>query len=213
MLLLLGCAAGNLSWSEGSAPVMTAWALEQPGEERDELYLLISNSELSSCRFDLGDIEAIDSSSQEETAQELALMLYREGSRIAYLHLYRFRQDTWEGTFPLSSEPVNAVLDDRDPFAAEAAWWAMLEARVVQDNGLIRSYEPVEYEVEVDVPAGDVQIDRDGERLHGRFGLETLDVSGTFKASRCDADYDESIFPVIEAGLGATQTPTDDETE
>ncbi|HJN77801.1 MAG TPA: hypothetical protein QGF58_28035 [Myxococcota bacterium] len=193
---------------------MTAWALQQKGSERDELFLLISNSELSTCAspFDLSDIDSLDSASQEETAQELALMLYREGSRIAFLHLYRFRQDSWEGTFPLSSEPVNTILDDRDPFAAEASWWAMLEARVAQEHGLIRSYEPVEYEAEVDVPDGDVQIDRDGERFHGSFGLESLDVSGTFKASRCGVSYDKSIFPVIEAGLGATQA-TPDETE
>jgi len=189
---------------------MAAWALERPGSERDELYLLISNSELSTCAFDLSDFENIASGEHEETSQELALMLYREGSRIAFLHLYRFRQDSWEGTYPLSTEPVNTVLDDREPFAAEAAWWAMLEARVASDNGLIRSYEPVEYDVEVDVPQGDVQIDRESERFHGRFGLESLDVSGTFKASRCDVDYDESIFPVIEAGLGTTVVEPDE---
>lgn len=191
---------------------MTAWALETKSGEIDELYLLISNSELSTCRFDLSQIEDVDAATQEEVTQELALMLYREGSRIAFLHLYRFRQDGWEGTYPLSDEPVLTLLDDRDPFAAEAAWWAMLEARVVQDNGLIRSYEPVEYDVEVDVPSGDVQIDEDGDVLKGRFGLESLDVSGTFKASRCGVTYDNSIFPVIEAGLGTTQT-TPDETE
>ena len=191
MIWLVACAQGNLRTVQGSDPVVTAFYLQEEGAERDELHVVVANSFVSSCRQPQPD---------DTTAfEELYLATRREGAQIARLTLHRFRKDSWVGDFPLSSDPVDTLLDDRDPFVAEGAWYHVIEAAVTDEDGLVMEYEPTEWVREQPISRGDVRVTAEGDgQVHGRFGFETLDVSGTFRAVGCRLPYDESIFPLLD---------------
>lgn len=190
MFLLLACASGSFRYAGGTDPVVTAFYLQEEGSERDSLNVLIANSYVDSCKM--------PGPEDTQAFEQMYLAINREGARIARLTLHRFRKDSWIGDYPLSADPVDTLLDDRDPFVGEASWYAVLEAQTVGEDGLIVEYEPTETEEEWVIPDGDVRLTRDDDRIHGEFGFETIDVSGTFKASPCRISYDDSIFPLVD---------------
>jgi hypothetical protein len=211
LLLALGCSRGTISDPWGSSPLETAIFLEHRGDQRDEAWVLLSNGYISSPCASIDP--AVAAEDYQAWSEELGVALGREGARLVLAHLYRFRRETWEGVFPLSSEPVNAVLDDRTPFAAEAGYFAVLEAEADQ-TGLRMSYEPVETQLEVAIDSGHVEIVRaSDDELRGSFALETVDVGGRFKAERCYADPDSTILPyvlgLLDGGDGLEANPSD----
>ena len=212
LALTLGCSVGSISDPWGTSPLETAFYVQQVGDERDEAWLLLSNGYVSS------PCESIDPEAVAEDyaawSEEVGVALGREGARLVLAHLYRFRRSSWEGVFQLSSEPVNAVLDDRSPFAAEAGYYAVLEAEADQ-NGLAMTYEPVVTQLEVGIDEGyfEVKSARD-DQLRGSFALETVDVGGRFEAERCYADFETTLLPfvlgLLDGGEGLDGDPSPD---
>lgn len=195
--LLFACSHGTLSWPAGSGPLETAFFLPVDDADTPTLYVALSNSYVASCkRPDLRD-------DPDEALEELYLAVTRENTRVALLELNRYGVDTWEGLFPVASEDFQPnQLSGQDPFIARGSWIGVDEAEVDRDEGLEQTYRVVDgtYVPSVAAP-GQVNISNWEEEvaLDGSLAFESLDVSSRFRAVPCDAEYDDSIIPLIQS--------------
>ncbi|MCB9762210.1 MAG: hypothetical protein H6739_20590 [Alphaproteobacteria bacterium] len=208
LLALAGCAPGSINYPQGSSPLYTAYFQELPSDgDATETLVLLLNSTLD-CDLTPEDADPV---TREQAMAELYIALTREDARVVFLSLKRYVSATDPvGWYPIHDEPsVDYLLDGASPFAARAAYVGINEARVVEDDGLYRAYEPVDVEGGwMDEPS-EVRITRSGDTLVGSFEFAEVDVSGRFRASPCDElEFPASLAGAVLAQYGAT--PQDD---
>jgi hypothetical protein len=206
MIGLLGCAQGTLSTAAGSQPVLSAWYRSGDDGDRERMDVFLSTSQVD-CRIDPPDSN--DPEEILEHQDELTQAFLREGARAALLRLYRYRVDDWRGHFPLSEQSVGAELDDLNPYVCQAAWYAVNEAAVEDQDGLEVTYELVDVEYAASVPEpGFAEVRVSAEQVVGSFQLDAYDVSGKWRAKPCAGndtifEYMATVLPLLaDFGLG-----------
>lgn len=209
LLALAGCAPGAIHTPEGSDSLRAALFTVSPSSDPsvDRAVLILANSPLD---CDLPDSE--NPADIEAGESELVSAFTREGARVVIFEMYHLAGADWTMSFPL--------LADAGPYAAsglqgasEALYWAVYEAVVEEKEGLVVSYAPgdgprdVLYVDPVDEP-GEVAVTRDladeEDDLIGTFRLDTLDVSGRFRATRCADDSDVFVLLGLRDVYGST---------
>lgn len=185
---LLACAPGKVETPKGEEPLLTAFYLTRPANAGAEAVILLVNSSLD-CAL-LPDTEDPNELIQAQAALQAALT--REGAKAAVLRLYRYTAlaPTWPGLYPLYTSAGHQNNGGDSPLSSGAAWFNVLEAELDDEDGLYRTYTPLEVEYEDPVAApGWVRISRaDEEQLVGTFSLDSLHASGSFRALNCGTE-------------------------
>lgn len=173
-----GCAPwGWISSPRGTERLRSAWYVE----DEEALVVVVADSTFPCTLPDSEDPQA-----QEAAIMDLYYAWYREGARVAAFQLRVAPGRTHgPGSYPLKE--TQETLDRVEPRAAHAMYHEVLEASLGEVDGLDRTYEIVDeiyaFWVEGD---GDVTLETTaGGTLEGTFLLEALDVSGSFRATRC----------------------------
>lgn len=180
-----GCAPGWLEGASGRENALTALYVTRPAGDGVEAVLLVANTALECALLP----ESEDPVELALAQNRIASALTREGARTAALRLYRYTAaaPTWEGLYPLSEEAGHALNTAERPLNAGAMWYAVGEATLEDEDGLYRTYSPVELTYLDPVPApGWVRIDRaEPDTLHGQFALDAAHTGGGFRATDC----------------------------
>lgn len=197
--ILTGCADGVLRFPEGSDPVrsayVTTYELEGGGTE---VLGIIANSYLL-CSLPDSDDPAV----LQQALVQQAAAVSREGARVLVFTLYP-SDDSWLDTYEIYAGAAPGRPWDLQGVAG-AAWWAILEAVVEEDDGLSVSYtsaaEPGSFVFNPAVEGpGEIEVTGwDETTLDLNFNLDTIDVSGRASATACDPDA--ALF----TGLGFSQ--------
>jgi hypothetical protein len=183
-------------WSpSGPAPLRTALYRLGPRQGLDELVLLLSNGELSCGLPGLTDLEA-----QSDATEVLYTAACREGAQHVVLRLYSWEGE-WLGQFPGSDAASAEMLSSAQRHVAGGSFYAVEEAILVEVDGLGRFYAAEE---SVYVPelgdGGQVMVDKmDDRALTGWFSFPDDDLSGEFRAERCEGDT--SLLDVVSPDL------------
>lgn len=193
LIALTACGPGTLSTNAGDQPLRTALFLERPDQDRDELLIVLLNSTLP-C-----DV-TVDTSDPEEAQQawlDLGAALFRENARVVYLRAYRlYTRDSWLGHYPLYNEPVDTHLEGTNPYAVQAFYVGVNEAKVDESEGLYRTYQPTDVDIGWVNGPGELRVSGEGDTLRGEFNFPGIDLSGRFRAKPCSDEA--SIFGYAE---------------
>ncbi len=179
-MLLLACAAppGTLATPEGEEPLRTAlFRLHELEGGVVELSVLLSNGHLGcALAADAEGLEAQITAACREGASHVALRAYDLDER-------------FRGTFRGSTGVRPDETTPTDPRLVRATWYAVVEAFLVDLDGLGRTYAASEYAFEpVFGSGGAADFDLRGEALVGSFTFPVDDIHGEFRAERCVGD-------------------------
>ncbi len=176
--------AGRLHTPRGSDRVRDAWHIPTSYLGQGVLALVIANS-----RFPCGLPSEADPEAITGADMDYYVAWNREGALVVGLLLYRWGTgDDWSGSYPLQDTVTPEALDAVEPRAAMAAFHAIWEAEVSEEDGIYRQYEAVDEQDLMPVPSpGSVELQVQGETMRGSFTLDSIDVSGTFTSQRCSA--------------------------
>ncbi len=182
---LLGCAAGSIETPTHDDQLHTAWY--QTIQSGDDVRMLVA---LANSDIPCEEPETDDPAQLIRENLAIYSSVTRENARIVMLDLYRYvLEESWVGHYPVHLDADVAwpsYVNATHPHVAGARYRGIDEAEVTTDDGLYRLYEPVDYvDVVVDAPA-EVIISRDREKVWGEFHFDTQDVSGRFRAKRCE---------------------------
>lgn len=176
-LLFTACAPGpgHVSSPLGQDALRTAWFVERETDGVRELDLLLSNG-LLPCALPTvtSELESAVTGACREGARHLTLRLFHPTG-------------PFDGVF---AGRTNARPDEAadEPFV-RASWYAVIEAALVDLDGLGRSYLATESEF---LPAfgsgGDVTVAPTDDGLAGTFLFPAEDLSGAFEARACQGD-------------------------
>lgn len=202
-VLLLGCQVGTMRTTYGTTPMVTAMHMVLPDTgDQDVTRILLSNSALP-CDAQVPTFEPGDTGLQEDERQdaytELVIALSRENSRIVMLDLHAFELESRQAFYPLSAASPTG-LTGRNPTQAQASYYGVNEAEMLSDQGLEQTYTPTDVDVasNIDGP-GWVEITRDADgKLAGAFSLDPVEVSGRFRSTPCEVEYEDSTLYWIE---------------
>ena len=182
LMVALGYAPGFLRGPDGREPLRAAWfGVVDQVQPLANVTVLLSNSDLL-CEVP----DSTDPGEIEEALTRQAAGLYREGAEVLMFSLYSEEED-WEGAYEISE---GGARPDRD---VAVTWWHVIEAVVESQNGVLVSYTPGDapgdYVFVPRVPSpGSIEVLKTDDTLTGSFVLDSLDLSGSFEASPCDAD-------------------------
>lgn len=183
-ILLAGCSPdGWLRSSHGAERIRTAFHFPTTFAGVHAQAMVLSNSHFPCSLPDTPDPDAIT-----QAQMDWANAWNREGSMLVAFVLYRWEEASWEGNFPVDEAASPFGLDEVEPRVAMAAYRAVWEAEVSEEDGLYREYEPVVEEQFVPVEGpGTIELEvRDGGTgFAGTFSLDAIDVSGRFHSSWC----------------------------
>lgn len=195
------CAPGVIRTPEGSDSLRSALYTVSPSSdpEVDRSVVILANSPLD---CDLPDSE--NPADIEAGESELVSAFTREGARVVIFEMYHLSSASWTVDFPVTTDAGTYAASGIQG-AASALYWAVYESVVEDKEGLSVTYAPgdgprdVLYVDPVDEP-GEVTLTREIEEededddMVGTFRLESLDVSGRFRATRCADDADVFVL-------------------
>lgn len=177
--LLLACVPGpgTVSSPRGEVELRTASYRIAETDAGTEAVVLLSN----------GDLPCALPTEADEISR-VATAACREGARHLVLRAYAV-DDTYAGSFGGRSHLRNDEVTDEDPRLVVATWYAVIEAALVDLEGLGRTYMATNDELLTDFGSGGSLSLEDGEEgLEGRFEFPVEELSGSFEAERCDGD-------------------------
>ena len=179
---LVACSPkGWLRTPHGAERIRTAYSIATTTGPWTYQVVVLANS-----HFACGLPTEPDPDAITEAEQDYYMAWNREGALLAGFALFAWDGKSWTGTYPVSETADPTVLDDVEPHVTMAAFHAVWEAAVSEEDGLYREYEPVVEDSVMPVEGpGTVEIEEDGDALVGRFSLDTLDVSGRFRTEPC----------------------------
>ncbi len=189
-LLAIGCAPhGVIRTERGSDRVRTAFHIDTELYGAEATAVVLSNSHFPCALPTVPDPDAIT-----QAEREYYMAWNREGSVVLAFVLFEWEGGDQTGSYPVSEAASPYGLDEIDPRVALAAYHAVWEAEVSEEDGLYREYEPVieEYAMPVEAP-GSVDLEVDDDRLLGSFNLDSLDVSGRFVTEACPDGSDDLL--------------------
>ncbi len=207
-LLMLACSPkGWIRTNRSTERVRTAYSIATTTGPWTYQVVVLANSHFSCGLPTEPDPDAITSAEQD-----YYMAWNREGALLVGFALYTDGSPGWEGTYPVDEAASPAALDEVEPRAAMAAFHAVWEAEVSEEDGLYREYEPVVEDSVMPVESpGSVEIEEDGDALVGRFSLESLDVSGSFVTESCPAD-EVNLLDFLDLFESGSTPPDDTET-
>jgi hypothetical protein len=197
---------GWLRSERGAERIRTAFHLNTSYYGERAKAVVLSNSHFPCSLPDTQDPDAITQAEAEY------LMAYsREGSMLVAFVLFSHEDGSWSGRYPVDEAASPFGLDEVEPRAAMAAFRAVWEAEVSEEDGLYREYEPVVEEQHIPVEGpGEISVQEsgDGERFEGSFTLDSIDVSGRFETREC-VDGDGDLLGYLDL-FAVTPSPGDD---
>lgn len=171
----VACGHGWISYPGGESDIETAIWIKGTIDGTDTVVMILSNSRLS---CDLGATDEDDPAAVELALIEAAAALYREDARNLVLWLKRDAGDVL-GSYDVST-------DGSAKRWSEALYMGVNEAELGYDGGLVRYYEPTDYDVR-EAGAGTVELDRlDADTARGSFDFTDIEVAGRFTAEHCE---------------------------
>lgn len=199
---IAGC-MGTLRTPDGADRVRGALWFEDPlqfaGAHR--AVVLVTNSRLP-CVTD--DVEDDPDTVEDEAAAaevywrgEVVSAFTREGTVVVGMALYT-RQSSWDGDYSVDASAWTGAeeLLIYESGVGAAAWYEVQEAALVGSDGLFYQYTPtlLQYDEAVDAP-GSIEVTEEGSALDGSFTFTTSNVSGRFRAERCDNEdlYNQAL--------------------
>ena len=209
-LLLPACAPlGRIRSPRLDERLRSAWALDGALGGQDARLLVLSTSAFPCGLPEEPDPDAI-------TAADAAWLYAwtREGSLIVAFALFALDAASEEGSYPVDETASPSALDDVEPRAALAAFHAVWEAEVSAEDGIYREYEPVDEQLVLPVEGpGELSVADDGDGLSGTFSLDSLDVSGSYRAELCPPGQDDLLsLDMLSALLGGAWAEHRDDT-
>lgn len=182
--LLAGCTSGRITWDDGTDVLRTAIYKETSSNGVHSAGLLLSNSSFG-CALPKSDDPSV-------AAQEIAALLAaacREGARHVNIRLFRVGGGDWTGSYPGVDTASVAALTDGQPRLADAVYYGVDEAFLVDLGVVRRAYAAQDDALDLDAADGGVvEIRRDGDRLVGEFAFPRGSLQGTFRATLCEGD-------------------------
>ncbi len=177
-----GCAPnGWIRTQHGSDRIRTAFHIATDMYGSPATAVVISNSHFPCALPSQPDPDAITAAERD-----YYLAWNREGSVVMAFVLFTWDDASWDGSYPVSEAASPYGLDEVEPRVALAAYRAVWEAEVSEEDGLYREYVPVVEQQVIPVESpGNVDIQVEDDALTGRFSLDSLDVSGTFSTKPC----------------------------
>lgn len=181
--VLLGCAPGSIAWPTGKDDLRTALYRVDTVGSVQRMHLVLSNG-LFACDLP----SEPDPVAQQQALLELQIAACRENARHVDIELLRGDGDDWVGLYPGDSHADPAQIAATRPRLSNGSYYGIDEAALASVDDFVRTYGVVEGQ---DVQArdvgdgGEVEIQRDGAQMHGRFQFPLADVSGTFRATEC----------------------------
>lgn len=205
--LAMLCACSPKGWirtPRGAERVRTAYSIATTTGAWEYQVVVVANSHLACGLPTEPDPDAIT-----QAEQDYYMAWNREGALLVGFALYSDGPG-WTGTFPVDETANPAVLDEIEPRAAMAAFHAVWEAEVSEEDGLYREYEPVLEDSIMPVEGpGSVVVEEDGDALVGRFSLDTLDVSGSFRTEPCPPE-EVDLLDFLDLFDSSDSPPPDD---
>lgn len=198
LLALSACAPwGRIHTPRGSDRLRSAWSLATLWSGVSTRVLFLSTSTVPCGPPDTQDPDAITAADME-----LAQAWTREGSQILVFALFSDHTSGWSGSYPVVEVVSPVALDVTEPHAALAAYHAVWEAEVSEEDGLYREYAIVEEQLRLPVPdPGTLTWEESGDIASGTFALDSLDVSGDFQAEACPEGEDSLLASYLLAAL------------
>jgi hypothetical protein len=196
LFVLSACRDPGTIWSPmGTTPLRTALYRVGPRQGLDELVLLLSNGELTCGLPGLTDAEA-----QSDAIEVLYTAACREGAQHVVLRLYSWDGD-WLGQFPGAASASPDLLSSARREVAGGSFYAVQEAILVNVEGLGRYYAAAESLYLPDLgEGGEIMVEKmDEQALTGWFSFPDDELSGEFRAERCEGDT--SLLDVVEPDL------------
>lgn len=174
-------------------PVTVSGSTADPGVAPKQRLVVLTNTPMPCDPLELEndpDTPAVDEAAAAILYWEgqVYSALNREGALAVGLGLYTW-EDDFTGAYDVQSDAsVNAeAWLVGTTHVAFGAWYRVDEASVEEVDGIFYTYAPVEvsYDVAVAAPAW-VEVEDDGDDLSGSFSFEPTELSGRFRATRCD---------------------------
>lgn len=125
---------------------------------------------------------------QQQALLELQISACRENARHLAVELLRGDGRDWVGVYPGDSNAHPSQIASTRPRLSNGSYYGIDEAALVTLDDFVRTYGVLEGEDVQAIDVGDngeVEIERDGSTLVGRFEFPMADVSGTFRAQEC----------------------------
>lgn len=180
-LILAGCGPGWITWAEGTDVLRTAIVAEARVGDQTVASIFLSNGSFT-CAQPARD----DPNDMTQALTGLQNAACREGARHVFVRLFRETGSDWTGRY----HGVDQVGEGSPTeHVAEASYYAVEEAFLVETPLLARAYAAAEEERVLEAAAGGtVEITRDGERMVGSFQFPDAALQGSFRARWCGAD-------------------------
>lgn len=192
IVLCAGCAPGVLHWPGGSEPIRSVLFYSETLGSTDgrqgiahRAMIALSTSTIQCDPISPGDDWKI-------AEADFVTALGREGAKHILLELYKTENSAWEGQYNGTDEPdfSTLVTDTETQRIASGDYLSIDEAKVTDEDGLIRLYQPTAITVNQMDASSWVDIDYwldglDGD-LTGSFSFGNSHISGTIRrASLC----------------------------
>ena len=199
LLALLGC-MGSFHGADGPEPVRSALWFDvndllgdtDPHVPRQALLLLL-NSTLP-CEAPAVDDDPATPTVDEAAAAiqfwdaQLSTAFVREGALAVALGLYTYEPD-WEGDYDLDADAFlgATTLLSGTSRVGYGAWIRVDEAVVDEADGVYFTYTPTVWSFGASVPAPAwINVREHGTTLSGDFSFTPTELSGSFRADKCD---------------------------
>lgn len=222
VLMLSGCASGQIEWASGDDLIRTAVYVTEEDETSTHVALFLSNGDFG-CKLEAGH----EAAEREDARAERCYAAVREDARHVLLHLWYPRGGESEGIYPGSTTTIaGGPFSDGGLTRWSRALYIGIEEvdnnsgdNLVQDEFQVT--RAVAWGVSPDVAAflgiegefhpellgdgGTAAVDRAGDgRLTGSFSFPEARLSGEFGAEFCPPEED-SILRYLEIVDGAGQ--------
>lgn len=175
--LLLACATGpgTIGSPLGAVELRTASYRVSETDAGTEAVILLSNGDLP-CDLPVDDVVE---------AQRVATAACREGARHLVLRVYA-EDGVYVGDFGGRSHLRIDETTDEEPRLVGASWYAVLEAALVDLEGLGRAYMATSDELLSDFGSGgELSLVEEDGALTGTFDFPVEELTGTFEATAC----------------------------
>ncbi len=206
VLVLAACSPhGVIRTERGADRVRTAFHIATELYGSPATAVVVSNSHFPCSLPTQPDPDAIT-----EAELDYYMAWNREGSVVLAFLLFTWDVSARAGEYPVSEAASPYGLDEVEPRAALAAYRAVWESEVSEDDGLYREYEPVIEEEVIPVESpGTVDVQVEEDTLIGRFELSSLDVSGRFVTQAC-AEGSADVLDYLDLFTSSPPDTTED---
>ncbi|MCB9684831.1 MAG: hypothetical protein H6738_14480 [Alphaproteobacteria bacterium] len=175
--LLLACATGpgTIGSPLGAVELRTASYRIATTDAGTEAVILLSNGDLP-CELPVDEVEV----------QRVGTAACREGARHLVLRAYA-EDGVYVGEFGGRSHLRVDETTAEEPRLVGASWYAVIEAALVDLDGLGRAYMATDDELLADFGSGgELSLVEEDGALVGSFSFPVEDLTGTFEATACE---------------------------